>query len=77
MINQKLIPKTSKEYFVEMYKYKFLQELEREGNKIHDTLMSNDAHSNDEEYCSYLKNQYLAINFMAHQIAKIYDAKEW
>ena len=71
------IPKSSKNYFVEMYKYKFLQELEREGERIHDTLMSNDAHCQDKEYVQYLKNQYLATTFMAHQIAKIYDAKEW
>lgn len=71
------IPKSSKEYFVEMYKYRFLQECEREGERIHDSLMSNDAKCNDQEYVTYLKNQYLAVNFMAHQIAKIYDAKEW
>lgn len=77
MINPKLIPKTSKLYFVEMWKYKFLQELEQKATEIHDTLMSNDAHCQDKEYVQYLKNEYLATNFMAHQIAKIYDAKEW
>lgn len=74
MLNQKLIPKTSKEYFYEMWKYRFMQQIEKEQDQIRDTLMSNDAHCNDQEYVTYLKNQYLALNDMMHDIGRLYTA---
>jgi len=69
-----VIPKTSKEYFYEMYKYKFMQEIEKEQDRIRDTLMSNDAHCGDQEYTRYLKNQYLALTDIMHDIGKLYTA---
>lgn len=72
-----LVPATSKEYFYEMYKHKFMQEIEQEQDRIRDTLMSNDAHSNDPEYCSYLKNQYLALTDMMHDIGRLYTSLDW
>ena len=68
------IPKSSKEYFYEVYKYKFMQEIEREQDEIRDTLMSNNAHSNDNEYVTYLKNKYLALTDMMHDIGRLYSA---
>ena len=70
------IPKSSKEYFFEMWKYRFMQEIEREQEKIHDILMGNDARTHDPEYCQYFKNQYLALTDMMHQIGKLYEAAD-
>ena len=67
---------SSKLYFFEKHKIEMMQILEREQFEIHDRLMSNDAHTNDPEYCRYMKNEYLALADLLHQIIKLYEAAD-
>lgn len=71
------VPKTSKEYFYEMYKSKFMQQIEKEQDEIRDLLMSNSAKAVDPEYSSYLKNQYLALTDIMHDIGRLYTALDY
>jgi len=62
--------KIDKTYFYGMLKSELLKDLEQKQELIHEQLLTNDAHTADHEYSSYLKQQYLSYTDLIHYVAK-------
>ena len=59
----------TKYYFIDMLKYKFLQEIIKEQEDLHEELMQDNAHTNDPDYANYLKQKYLAYTDLIHYLS--------